>query len=288
MKTVLYTGLALLAFAGNSVLCRLALGQGLMDVAGFTSVRLLAGAITLVLLLLFLQNKPPNTDSLFKPTRRSWFGALLLFAYALFFSYAYVLLETGSGALILFGAVQLTILLTSFFKGQRPGALEWLGVLLAFTGLIYLMIPAWGTPTLLGFVLMSLSGMAWGFYTIAGQGSVSALADTTKNFLYALPLVLVLCLVVFQPHLWTTKGVWLAVISGAVTSGLGYAIWYAVLPELRSTQAGVVQLLVPIIAAIGGVWLVGEAMTSRLIIASLLVLGGVYMVMVATQPSRQK
>lgn len=281
MKKILLTSLALLAFAGNSVLCRLALGEGLIDAAGFTTVRLLSGALTLMLLMVFFDKQSATSVKAFQPSGRSWLGALLLFVYAIGFSYAYVILETGMGALILFGAVQLTLLLASFFSGQRPGWWEWLGVLLAFSGLIYLMLPAWGSPNLLGFVLMTFSGLAWGLYTLAGQGSVLPLQETTKNFIYSVPWVVLLCLISFQPNLWISNGLWLAITSGALTSGVGYAIWYAVLPELKTSQAGVVQLLVPIIAAIGGVVFAGEALTVRLIVASLMVLGGVYVVMLA-------
>ncbi len=279
MNKIPLTAIALLAFAGNSVLCRLALGEGLIDAPGFTAVRLISGAITLVLLIMGSRRHPATIESIFQPSKRAWLGAALLFTYALFFSYAYVRLETGSGALILFGAVQLTLLVASFGAGQRPVALEWLGVLLAFSGLVYLVLPAWGTPGMIGFVLMSVSGVAWGFYTKAGQGSASAMQDTCRNFVFSLPLVLLLVLFSFQPSLWTTSGVWMAVVSGALTSGVGYAIWYAVLPQLKTSQAGVVQLMVPIIAAIGGVVFAGEALTVRLVIASLMVLGGVYVVM---------
>lgn len=256
-----------------------------MDAAGFTAIRLVAGAATLALFIVFLHQGPQGTGALFRFNPRAWLGAVLLFVYALSFSAAYLLLETGSGALILFGSVQLTMLLAGFLSGQRPGLLEWLGVLLAFSGLIYLMVPAVGTPTLLGFVLMSISGVAWGFYTWAGKGSAQPLLDTGKNFIMTVPLVLVMCLVSFQPNLWTAQGVFLAVVSGALTSGVGYAIWYAVLPELKTSQAGVVQLMVPIIAAMGGVVFAGETMTSRLIMASALVLGGVYVVMWVSRPN---
>ena len=161
MKTLVLTSFALLAFAGNSVLCRIALGEGKIDAAGFTSIRLLAGAITLLFLI---SSKQSGTfRQVIKPQIRQFKGAVLLFVYAIAFSYAYLQLDTGTGALILFGAVQLTLLFSSFVAGKRPSWLEWIGVILSFSGLVYLLLPAWGTPSLLGFVLMFISGLAWGF-----------------------------------------------------------------------------------------------------------------------------
>lgn len=277
MKTTFLTLFALLAFAGNSVLCRLALGENLIDPAGFTSLRLLSGAITLAVLLLLknkTKTKPHNIEG-----KQQVLGVLLLFSYAICFSYAYVVLATGAGALVLFGAVQLTMLLTSVAMGRKPSFNEWLGVGLAFTGLVYLFLPSWGTPSLTGFVLMLLAGVSWGFYSIIGTGSSNALKQTAVNFIGCIPLVLLLNIMVFQPTLWTTNGVLLALTSGVITSAIGYAIWYAVLPKLSASQAGVLQLLVPIIAALGGVAFVAEPLTIQLVISSFMVLGGVYLVM---------
>lgn len=288
MKITLYTFLALLAFAGNSILCRLALGGGLIDAAGFTTVRLFSGAITLAVLWVISSRQQYALKPLFKFEYRQSIGAVLLFTYAICFSYAYVILDTGSGALVLFGTVQLTLLLAGFIRGKKPAWLEWFGVLLSFFGLVYLLYPAWGTPSLLGFALMTVSGMAWGFYTLAGKGSKSPLLETSRNFIGCIPLIIVFGLFTFKPTLWTSSGLILAVISGAVTSGVGYAIWYAVLPKLSTPQAGVLQLLVPILAALGGVVFAGEILTNRLIWSAVWVLGGVYLVILSGRLGRIK
>lgn len=283
MRIFVLTGLALLAFAGNSVLCRLALGGGLMDAAGFTSVRLVAGALTLAILCWVSTKNRFKWNRLFKPEFKNAKGAALLFTYAVSFSYAYVILDTGTGALILFGAVQITLLVASFVSGKRPILLEWLGLLLSFVGLVYLLFPAWGTPTLAGFVLMALSGLAWGLYTLVGKGSENPLLDTSKNFIWCTPLIVVLSLFTFQPNLWTSQGIILAAVSGALTSGLGYAIWYAVLPKLSLSQAGVLQLMVPVLAAMGGVLFAAEVLTIRLMVSAALVLGGIYSVIYSSK-----
>jgi len=281
LKITLLTTLALLAFAGNSVLCRLALGQGLMDAAGFTGVRLISGAL---MLLLLLKSSGGASEPILwhqRPQRQHLLGALWLVAYAVGFSFAYVLLETGTGALILFGAVQLTLLFSRVLSGHRLHVLEWLGVVVAFAGLVYLLWPALGTPGWPGFVLMAGSGLAWGLYTLVGQGSRNPLRDTTANFFWAVPLAVLLLLWVPDVAAWSSRGVWLAVISGAITSGVGYAIWYAVLPSLSAAQAGVLQLLVPVLAAAGGVLLASEPLSLRLVLASAAVLGGILMVILA-------
>lgn len=273
----LLTALALLAFAGNSVLNRLALAGGLIDAAGFTSVRLLAGALMLCLLC---QMRSNNRQLMWR--RPGWTtiaGSLLLFVYALAFSVAYRELDTGSGALLLFGAVQMTLLLVGLSQGHRPSVGEWLGMVLAFGGLVYLLLPTWGSPTLAAGLLMLLSGMAWGGYTVLGRGSAQPLLDTTRNFMWSLPWVVLLCLLVFSPQAWHPQGLWLAVASGALTSGVGYAIWYAVLPQWNTLQAGVLQLLVPILAAVGGVIFSHETVSWRLLIAAGLVLGGTHWVL---------
>jgi drug/metabolite transporter (DMT)-like permease len=284
LKTTLLTTLALLAFAGNSVLCRLALGQGLMDAAGFTSVRLNSGAVMLVLLMLINRKSPQRLITL--PDLRTLLGAIWLVLYAWCFSLAYVLLDTGTGALILFGAVQLSLLFSRIIKGHQPQLAEWLGVLLAFSGLVYLLWPALGTPTWPGFLLMAFSGVAWGLYTLLGQGSVQPLRDTSRNFLWAVPLAILMLWWVPDGQQWTTQGVWLAVLSGALTSGVGYAIWYAVLPSLSATQAGVLQLLVPVLAAIGGVLFATEPFGMRLLLSAMAVLGGIALVILAAGRSR--
>lgn len=284
MKTTLMSVLALVAFAGNSVLCRLALSDQAVDPAGFTVIRLLSGIITLWPLLWLAQKraaKKSERQNDQKPSsfeKGSWFAGLMLFLYAMLFSYAYVNVDTATGALILFGVVQISLLIISLLKGNRLQVLEVVGMLLALFGFAYLVLPELRTPSFNGLLMMSVAGIAWAFYTVAGQGSKNALCDTTYNFSRTLPFVLILLMVSLNTLSFSPYGLILAVLSGAVTSGLGYAIWYVALPNLTTAQAGVIQLFVPIIAAVGGVIFAGENITPRLIIAALLILGGITLV----------
>ena len=205
----------------------------------------------------------------------------MLFLYAGSFSFAYVSLATGTGALILFGAVQITMILSSVLRGNTLSKLEWLGVLVAFAGFVYLVMPGVGTPSLQGFILMTVSGVTWGFYTLAGKGSKNPLSDTAYNFFRTLPLVVVLIAVTFQYAALSTSGVILAVLSGGLASGAGYTIWYMALRGLSTTQAASVQLLVPVIAAIGGIVFANEALSLRVALSSLLILGGILAVVLA-------
>ena len=211
----------------------------------------------------------------------SWLSAFMLFAYAVLFSYAYVSIDTATGALILFGAVQITLVFVSLFKGNRLSIGELVGVALALSGFVYLVLPELQKPSLSGFIMMSIAGIAWAMYTVGGQGSSNALRDTAFNFLRTTPLVIVLLVVTLSSFSLTPYGVGLAVASGAITSGLGYAIWYAALPSLTTTQAAVIQLFVPVIAAFGGTLFANEAITLRLTIAAALVLGGIMLVIMA-------
>lgn len=273
--TLIWTLLALLAFAGNSVLCRLALGEQAIDAAGFTSIRLLSGILTLLLILMVTQRTPATTPT----SRGSWLAAMMLLLYAVTFSYAYLTLDTGIGALILFGAVQITMILISVIQGQRLHSTEWLGVAIAFAGFVWLVLPTLSTPSLSGFVLMSLSGIAWGIYTLKGRGSENPLGDTAFNFLRTLPAALILLAVMlWQAHEVSPQGILLAVLSGSLASGIGYTLWYAALKGLSGTQAAVLQLSVPIIAAAGGVIFAGEIIDTRLVTSALLVLGGILLV----------
>ncbi|MBN0986738.1 DMT family transporter [Amphritea pacifica] len=280
LMTVLYTLFALLAFAGNSVLCRLALGEQSIDAGSFTVIRLLSGIAVLSTLWYLTQKRKAETDP--GRGRGSWTAALMLFIYALGFSYAYISLDTGTGALILFGAVQITMIMVSLFRGTRLVWAEWLGLALAFSGFVYLLKPAINTPSLWGFVLMTAAGVAWGMYTLKGRGSVNPLADTHFNFFRTLPLVLLTLLftLTLSHAVITVNGVLLAMLSGAIASGIGYAAWYRALSGLSAVQAAVLQLLVPVIAAAGGVVFTDEQITTRLLIAALLVLGGIFLVMV--------
>lgn len=269
MRVVALTAVALLAFAGNSILCRLALRGDEADAAGFTAVRLLAGAVCLtVLSFLFNRNKSSIRNG-------NWPSAAYLFAYALCFSFAYLDLTAGTGALILFGSVQLTIILVSLFRGTRPRVIEWLGLAVALCGLTYLVFPTLSSPPLTSSLLMAAAGAAWGFYTLRGKGSSDPLGQTTGNFIRTLPFA-VLLLAIFFPNLHlTARGAILAIISGAVTSGVGYAIWYAALKHLTSTRAAVVQLAVPIIAAAIGIVFLTEITTNTLCFSAALILGGI-------------
>lgn len=278
MKSILYVVFALIAFAGNSVFCRWALGQGFIDPASFTSIRLVSGATILALLVIvFPFNKSASKDQQ-QSQKGSWKAAFTLFIYAAAFSYAYIDLETGVGALVLFGAVQLTMITISYLKGQKLVLFEWLGVLLAFSGFVYLVFPELSKPSFVGFVLMTISGIAWAFYTLLGKGVTNPLAETNWNFLRSLPFVFILVLFTFDSAQLTEQGVMLALGSGMLTSAVGYAIWYQALKSLSAIQAGVVQLFVPVIAAFGGVVFVDESISIRLVISSLLVLGGILLV----------
>jgi drug/metabolite transporter (DMT)-like permease len=269
MKIIFYTGFALLAFAFNSILCRLALGAGLIDAASFTTVRLISGAAALVIILLISGNK--NSDA----KQGSWLSAFFLFGYAICFSFAYLGLTTGTGALILFGSVQATMILAAVFRGERPQILEWSGLIVAFSGLIYLTFPGLGSPPLFASILMVFAGIAWGFYTLRGKKSANPLAETTGNFLRTIPLIILACLpFLSQIHL-SQNGILFAVASGAITSGVGYAVWYAALKYHTATRAAILQLSVPVLAAIGGVFLLSEYFTFRLLIGSILILGGI-------------
>lgn len=285
MKTIFYTVLALCAFAGNSILCRLALGDEAIDAASFTNIRLASGIVTLMLILAFFKGKKETAQSANKSVQAStgsWWATAMLFVYAITFSYAYITLDTGTGALILFASVQLTLIIYGLLTGNRLHPAEWFGLLIAFAGFVYLVLPTLSTPSLAGFILMSLSGVAWGFYTLAGRQSNNPLADTSFNFLRTLPLVILLFVFTLHSVNISSAGIAYAVMSGALASGLGYTIWYKALPSLSAIQAGVVQLSVPILAAIGGVVFAAESLSMRLIVASMMILGGI-MLVIATK-----
>lgn len=271
MRVFLYTSFALVAFAFNSILCRMALRPGEADAAGFTVVRLVSGAITLAVLA-YIFGKTRNVLQ-----TGQWPSAFFLFAYAICFSFAYLGLAAGTGALILFGSVQLTMIAAALIKGERPGVLEWLGLAVAAGGLVYLVLPGLASPPLPSSLLMAAAGVAWGFYTLRGRGSSNPLAETAGNFARAVPMVVLIGIpYVYQMHM-TTRGLALAALSGAVASGIGYTVWYAALKHLTSTRAAVLQLLVPVIAAAGGVAFLAETATTRLYVAGAMILGGIGM-----------
>ena len=267
--TALYTSLTMVAFASNSILNRLALGRGSIDAVSYTTIRLIAGAVTLWLIS-FLQRN--NVGS---RVRGNWTSAAMLFIYAIAFSLAYLSLTAGAGALILFGTVQVTMILAALRSGERPQLREWLGVLLALGGLVYLVLPGLEAPSLLGSTLMLLAGIAWGVYSLRGRGTESPLADTAGNFIRAVPLIILIRLVTLNGVQLSQSGILLAVLSGAVASGVGYVIWYAALRGLTATRAAIVQLSVPVLAAWGGVAFLAENISWRLIFAGAFILGGI-------------
>lgn len=272
IKTSVFTALALIAFAANSVLCRLALGEETIDAASFTVIRLLSGALVLLAILAFSNDKEASAS------RGSWSASLMLFVYAVAFSFAYISLDTGTGALILFGSVQITMILLSLVSGNRLHLSEWVGVIIAFTGFVYLVLPEVTSPSVIGFLLMIAAGIAWGMYTLKGRGSGHPLKDTAYNFLRTIPLVIILLVITIQDAHYSAAGVLLAVLSGGIASGIGYTIWYIALGGLSTTQAAVVQLSVPVIAAFGGVLFVSEAITARLTLSASMILGGILLV----------
>ncbi|HEY5644090.1 MAG TPA: DMT family transporter [Woeseiaceae bacterium] len=275
IRTIGMTALAMAAFAGNSVLCRMALGAGVIDAASFATVRIASGGLVLALLLTWRRRKPARAD---------WRTVAGLFAYVAFFSFAYMTLTTGTGALILFGAVQLTMFGVALRAGDRFSGASWAGLVLAFGGLVYLVSPGLTAPDPLGATLMAIAGIAWGAYSLLGRGTADPLAATASNFIFCIPLVALVSLVFLQDLHLTAQGMLLAILSGGVTSGIGYAIWYEALKGLSAMQAATVQLSVPAIAAIGGVLLLAESVTLRLVLASLATLGGVWIVL--TQRAR--
>jgi drug/metabolite transporter (DMT)-like permease len=259
----------MLAFAANSVFCRLALGPASIDAASFTLLRLGSGAA--VLLLACVAQGKAGRDLL----RPDGLSATALFSYAAAFSFAYRDLSAGTGALVLFGAVQVTMIGTGMIRGERPAAAEWVGLLVALGGLGWLVSPGLAAPSLRGAVLMALAGASWGAYSLRGRRLGDPLRTTAANFVWAFPLGLLLKLVGLGAGLVTAPGAGWAVLSGALASGVGYAVWYAVLPRLTSTRAATVQLTVPVLAALGGVFFLAEVISARLVLASVLVLGGV-------------
>ncbi|HEV2110943.1 MAG TPA: DMT family transporter [Gammaproteobacteria bacterium] len=274
----LLTSLAMLAFAANSLLCRLALKPGLIDPASCVSLRLASGAAVLWLLL--------RARGSGQRRGGDWYSAAALFIYAAAFSFAYLSLGVGVGALLLFGAVQATMLAAGYRGGERPGPGQGFGLAFALAGLVYLARPGLAAPPSLGAALMLAAGVAWGVYSLRGRGASDPLRATAGNFLLAAPLALLFNLP-FLPQLHLTPaGALYALTSGAVTSGLGYVIWYAALKGLTATRAAIVQLSVPVIAAFGGVLLLDETLTPRLVTASCAILGGVALAILGRQKRR--
>lgn len=262
----------MVAFAANSLLCRAALEQGAIDAASFTAIRVVSGALVLLALLAL-------------PPRQRWSGSvpmgLMLFVYMIGFSLAYRSLGAATGALLLFGAVQLTMLGWALRSGERFGLRRIGGLFLAVGGLVYLLLPGASAPDPVGALLMVMAGLAWGVYSLLGRGSTDPMADTAGNFLLATPLALLALAVVpivgDMPLHLSTRGIWFAIASGTLASGLGYVLWYAALRGLEAGQAATVQLSVPVIAAVGAVALLDEPLGTRLVIAGAVTLGGVWL-----------
>jgi drug/metabolite transporter (DMT)-like permease len=262
--------LTMIAFASNSLLCRMALAHTSIDAASFTTIRLISGAVMLWLVV--------RIKSGAKGGRGNLISAITLFVYAAGFSYAYISLSAATGALLLFGAVQATMIGYGIWRGERFHKLQLVGLLLAFGGLIGLLMPGLSAPPLIGSVLMLGAGVSWGIYSLRGKGEGNPTRVTAGNFLITTPVAIALSLLMFEDTSLDAAGIWYAVASGALASGLGYAMWYAILPSLKATSAATVQLSVPVIAAFGGILFLGEPISLRLALTSVAILGGIALV----------
>ena len=276
-RLTLFTTLAMVAFAANSLLCRLALADAGMDAASFTSIRLLSGAMTLAAFVYFKGGSHTLGGN--------WLSATALLAYALGFSFAYISLSAATGALLLFGTVQATMIGYGIISGERPNVKQWVGLSSAFIGLLILFLPGLEKPPLMGALLMAGAGIAWAVYSLRGRNSGNATQETAGNFLRAAPLAAVLCVPWWSSVNVSMWGVIYALASGVLASGLGYAVWYRVLPSLKATTAATVQLSVPVIAALGGVAFLAEPVSPQLAIATAAILGGVAVFIVARNSS---
>jgi drug/metabolite transporter (DMT)-like permease len=270
LRVAALTSLAMVAFASNSLLCRIALKQTSIDAASFTSIRLITGALMLWLIVRITRGAQTGNGN--------WRSALALFAYAAGFSFAYVNLPAATGALLLFGAVQATMIGHGIWMGERLQKLQMLGLVLALGGLVALLLPGLSAPPLLDSVLMLGAGVAWGIYSLRGKGAGDPTRVTAGNFLRAAPIAAALSLMMYDRIALDSAGFGYAIASGALASGIGYAIWYTALPALKATNAATVQLSVPVIAALGGILFLGESITLLLVIASVAILGGIALV----------
>ncbi len=260
----------MIAFAGNSLICRLALTQTTIDAASFTFIRILSGAVALWLVVTIRKRTSPKAGS--------WASALALFAYAAAFSFAYISLSAGTGALLLFGAVQATMILWGLYKGERLRTRQWLGLALAVAGLVALLFPGLSAPSIGGALLMLCAGIAWGIYSLRGKRAGDPVTATAGNFLRAVVFATGLSVALLPWLKLDRGGVGYAILSGALASGIGYVIWYSALPGLKAASAATVQLSVPVLAAAGGILFLGESITLRYLLASIAVLGGIALV----------
>lgn len=270
IKLVLLAALAMTAFAANSLLCRMALVETDIDPASFTFWRLTSGALMLTLLVVMRNQKPLQEGNMA--------SAVALFVYAAGFSFAYISMTTGAGALLLFGAVQVTMISWGLFKGERMSALQWGGFLLALIGLILLLLPNAAVPQLSSALMMLAAGIAWGVYSLKGKGAKFPIEATAGNFIRATPLALVLLLIFWPGGELHAEGIMYAVVSGAIASALGYALWYSILVHIAAIKAATLQLSVPVLAVFAGWLFLDETVTLRIILSSLAVIGGVAMV----------
>ena len=273
----------MIAFASNSLLCRAALKQTSIDAASFTFVRVFSGAVVLWLVT--------NLRRMIRTTRDvgvggNWISALALFLYAAGFSFAYVDVAAGTGALLLFGAVQATMILWGLHKGERLRAIQIVGLIVAMTGLVVLLFPGLSAPPLFGSILMLGAGVAWGIYSLRGKREKNPVTATTGNFVRAVPFAAAVSIIFLRWLDLDLAGVIYAIISGAITSGLGYVIWYSVLPSLKAASAAAVQLSAPVLAAAGGILLLGEPLTLRYLLASVAILGGITLVVLEKNRAR--
>ena len=283
LRTIALTATAMVAFAANSVLARLALAGSAIDDLGYTGWRLASGAVALFLLSRLVGHRD-GAPAL----AGSWPQAAALFGYALAFSIAYLWLGAAVGAIVLFGAVQFGMIARALVAGDRPGAVEWGGLAIAFAALVWLVSPGVAAPAPLGVALMAFAGLCWAAYSLLGRGSVDPLADTTGNFVRCLPVAVLLIAWGWRVHPPDTAGLAYAMASGALASGLGYAVWYAVLPALSRVTAASVQLTVPAIAAAGAVVFIGEPLTTRMVAASLAILAGIALAILAGERRRRR
>jgi len=275
LRILILTALAMLAFAGNSLLCRIAFQHTNIDAASFTTIRLISGAAMLWLVVRMRHGTAAGAGN--------WPSACALFVYAAGFSFAYLSLPAASGALLLFGAVQATMIGYGIWAGERLLKLQFVGLLLALGGLLGLLLPGLSAPPLQGTLLMLSAGVAWGVYSLRGKGGGDPTRVTAGNFLRAVPLAVVFSLFMMNRASVDSAGFWYALSSGALTSGIGYAIWYTALPGLKATTAASVQLSVPVIAALGGILFLGESPTPRLALAAVAILGGIALVIIEKQ-----
>jgi drug/metabolite transporter (DMT)-like permease len=277
LRIIILTSLSMIAFAGNSLLCRAALKHTSIDAASLTTIRLISGAIMLWLVVRISRGSALG--------KGSWLSAFALFAYAAGFSFAYVSLPAATGALLLFGAVQATMIGHGIANGERLHSLQLVGLVLALAGLVGLLLPGLSAPPVVGSLLMLGAGVAWGIYSLRGRGTGDPTQVTAGNFLRAVPIAVALSVLMIDRTSLDSAGVGYAVASGALASGIGYAIWYTALPALKAAKAATVQLSVPVIAALGGGIFLGEPLTFRLLLSSVAILGGIALVILENRRS---